>query len=76
MNFMSYQTLADPDIWEENMCENFKVILQWLVYTKFYRLDSVVLRQIAGIPYIIPNLKISNAQNPEKLKIPNTQNPD
>jgi hypothetical protein len=40
------------------------------------------MRSSKRIPYIIPNLKISNAQNPETLKIPtssksrNTQNPE
>ncbi len=40
------------------------------------------INTLEWIPYIIPNLKISNAQNPEKLKIPTssksrqTQNPE
>jgi hypothetical protein len=51
-------------------------------YSKIFGNVRYQRRTFRRIPYIIPNLKISNAQNPEKLKIPTssksrqTQNPD
>ncbi len=55
---------------EETFDEVFKFVL------------SGQAKYFTRIPYIIPNLKISNAQDPEKLKIPTssksrqTQNPE